>query len=95
MSNTTNTFKRKVRQIANKTNISNALEWANRVLAGHGVEYIRDARDGIESPNVYGIEYVNMGDSYAPTVIYDHSARRFRFTSLGDLIEAMPHRFSE
>lgn len=81
------TFKRKVRQIANKTNIAHALEWANHVLAGHGVEYIRDKRGGIS--------YVNMGDSYAPTVIYDHSARRFRFTSIGDLIEAMPHRFSE
>lgn len=89
------TFKRMVRQVANETNISNALKWANHVLAGHGVEYMRDERDDINYRDMYGIEYVNMGDSYVETVIYDHSARRFRFMSLGDLIESMPRRFKE
>ena len=91
----TDTFKRMVRQIAGETSISNALKWANRVLDGHGVEYIRDKRDSINYRDMYGIEYVNMGDTYAPTVIYDHSARRFRFMSIGDLIESMPRRFRE
>lgn len=88
-------FKRKVRRVANEKGISNALEWANKALEGHGVEYMRDERDSINYRDMYGIEYVNMGDFYAPTVMYDHSARRFRFTSMGDLIESMPRRFSE
>ncbi|ESR23658.1 hypothetical protein N177_2888 [Lutibaculum baratangense AMV1] len=32
--------------------------------------------------------YVNMGDSYAPTIVYDVASGEYLFTSWGDVVEA-------
>lgn len=62
------------------------LEAINEVLEGHGVEALR----GRHVDNFhYDVQacYVNMGDTYAPTVLLDHEELRWHFTSWGDWIE--------
>jgi hypothetical protein len=69
-----------------------ALDGINDVLQGYGVEGIPDAG----WHNYYcstGLLYVNMGDTYTPTVIYDTRKSRWIIGSLGDLVERNEKRF--
>lgn len=63
------------------------LEAANKLLEGHGIEAI-----GGEWQNGYWCDiraaYVNMGDTYACTLIYDRD-KGWQVTSYGDWIEAL------
>lgn len=55
----------------------------NEILGGYGVEAI--FRDGGRiSPDM---EYVNMGDPYNATVVYDYIDGKFIVTAWGDWIE--------
>lgn len=55
-------------------------------IAGtHGVEYIAHEDDA--SHGVYGLWYLNAGDSYSATIIYDHRVSRYRVASWGDIVE--------
>ena len=66
----------------------------NEVLEGFGTE-------AIESPDYqvdryhYGIVavYVNRGDTYEPTVLYETETGRFRLTSWGDWVERNERRY--
>lgn len=70
-----------------------ALEACNELLQGFGVEYLRANQDTMRF--VYGVEYVNTGDTYRPTLTFDHEADLWRACSWGDLVEADPRRFDE
>lgn len=73
--------------------IEGALIEANNVIRGHGVEMQQvQTRRG---PDDLSFEYVNMGDSYSTTLLYDHHADRFRITSWGDMIEMWERRWGE
>jgi hypothetical protein len=63
-----------------------ALEDANRLLKGHGVEPIRGRNEGGYWQDVVAL-YVNMGDTYNATVLYDVEASEFLVTSYGDWVE--------
>jgi hypothetical protein len=67
------------------------LQRVNKFLGAHGVEYIADRRD--DQHDVYGIEYINMGDSYIPTLCYDRDKDRIFISSWGDIVEKYPRRF--
>ena len=56
---------------------------ADIVLNGHGVEGWTDPDDYTE-----GVRYVNMGDTYALTLVLDHGT--FKVCSWGDLAEKYP-----
>ena len=56
----------------------------------HGREYAPTTRDTSTDPK--GAEYLNAGDTYACTVLYDHKRGTFRVTSLGDFIETQERR---
>lgn len=58
------------------------MEAANELLNGHGVEAI-NAVDHIIPRAVY----VNMGDTYKITLLYDTSDSCYRIMSYGDFIE--------
>jgi len=60
---------------------------ANAYLGGHGVEYAAHVDD---TPSTrYGFTYVNMGDPYRPTVLYDHKFETFHWEMpWGNLVEA-------
>ena len=50
-----------------------------------GVEYIAHRDDSFTE--VYGLEYLNTGDPYVSTIIYDHRVSRYRVASWGDIVE--------
>jgi hypothetical protein len=67
--------------------VSKALQLANEVLDGFGVEAI----EGIDTwSNYYGeavATYVNTGDTYNPTIIYDIGEGKFHLTDYGTWVE--------
>ena len=64
------------------------MEAANEILGGYGVEGIRDSQDD-------WLSYVNMGDTYDETLLYDSGLNEFKFGSWGDFVEQRPERFEE
>lgn len=52
----------------------------DELLEGHGVECVR--KDG-----EVALEYINMGDTYIPTIVFNHKTWTFRCCSLGDIVE--------
>lgn len=77
--------KRKIRRVAREQGIDAAMELANEMLQGHGVECIWGYAGILDTPD---IEYVNMGDPYIPTVMYDRVTGRFRWGECwGDIVE--------
>ena len=58
----------------------------------HGVEYIAHRDDSLRE--TLGLEYLNTGDSYASTIIFDHARRSWRVTSWGDVVEARPNQYT-
>ena len=74
----------------NTNYVGHAMERANDVTGGHGVEEMRiDTRRRGE----LAVEYVNFGDIYVATVVFDWQALRFRVASPADIIEGWERRF--
>jgi len=69
--------------------VEDALDWVNNLVHGHGTESLRpdwsrpDHRFWGESIAAY----VNMGDTYSWTLLYDVEEHEFRLTSYGDFLE--------
>ena len=51
---------------------------------GFGVEALGKPIDRRCTPQA---EYVNMGDTYAPTLVRDHERGAWRLTTMGDFVE--------
>ena len=66
--------------------VAELLEGANRKLEGFGVEEILDEEND-------DIQYVNMGDPYNLTVLYDGSKDRFCASTWGDMVERTRHGY--
>lgn len=62
------------------------LKEANIILEGFGIEYIRSEQD--DQYDAHGAYYVNMGDTYTPTILLDLDRNRVWATSWGDWVEA-------
>jgi hypothetical protein len=62
------------------------LQMADSMMNGHGVERI---------PGRPGLMYVNMGDTYDTTLVYDYKTNRFVVSSWGDIVERQPRRFPD
>jgi hypothetical protein len=62
------------------------LEEANQILEGFGVEYIRSEHD--DQYDAHGAYYVNLGDTYVPTILLDLDRNRVWATTWGDWVEA-------
>jgi hypothetical protein len=67
--------------------VGSILKAADRILDGNGVESIGGYGGGLS--------YVNMGDTYDYTLIYDRKSRRFVAAAWGDIVEAQPRRFAD
>lgn len=63
----------------------------NLLLDTFGVEYLTDKRDTYTRS--FGVEYLNTGDTYTPTVCYDHSSGTWRISSWGGIVENNERRF--
>ena len=80
--------------------IERAIRLANDTLRGHGVETIsvETARgpgvsDGNLEQSELTLDYVNFGDTYSNTLVFDYYLHRFRVTSWGDVVEAWENRW--
>ena len=73
--------------------IDKALENINQWLDGCGVEAIRDNQFKGYYADI-GLLYVNMGDSYAGTIIYDTRKDKWFCCSIGDIVEGQCKRFN-
>ena len=84
---------RHVLGINNRTDaeINGTLKTVSVLLHGYGVEYAPSKQDTHGKGR--GLEYVNMGDTYRPTIIYDCMQRRFVCASWGDIVEFERNRF--
>jgi hypothetical protein len=65
-----------------------ALETADAMLDGMGVEPLTPENAYVDRyyNNIVAL-YVNMGDTYAPTILYDTEYEQFMVTSWGDFLE--------
>lgn len=81
----------KVKMKTGSSSVGNILKVADDLLDGHGVEYIESLTDTMRSRE--GLSYVNMGDTYDTTLIYDHGKGRFVVSSWGDIVERDAKRF--
>lgn len=52
-----------------------------------GVAYIRHRKDADDFTASHGLEMLNAGDTYAATLLFDHSRGSWRVCSLGDIVE--------
>ncbi|AAQ63380.1 hypothetical protein Nazgul04 [Burkholderia phage BcepNazgul] len=55
----------------------------NRLIEGHGVEYLRHERN--DEP---AAAYVNTGDVYNATLLRDYRTGNIRLTTVGDYVES-------
>lgn len=75
-----------------KDRVLRILSIASALSDSFGVEYLHDKRDSFSS--AFGIEYVNAGDTYKDTLMYDNYSGRFICGSWGDVVERNERRFS-
>lgn len=73
--------------------IDDCLDKCNEVLKGFGIESIRDNNFTGYYGDI-GLLYVNMGDTYIPTVIYDTRKDKFYVCSWGNIVEKEEKRFN-
>lgn len=69
-----------------------ALEEINTLIGGAGVEYVSGDPDDWNAGLGKGYYYVNQGDTYHMTIVYDERAGRFLATSWGDHQERIERR---
>lgn len=74
------------RVLTTSTSVYRAMRALDELLETHGVEAIRN-RNGHAVA-----EYLNTGDTYTTTILYDHTTRSFRVTSMGDWVEHYERR---
>jgi hypothetical protein len=65
---------------------------ADKFMNCHGVEYIKSSTDTMHASE--GLEYVNTGDTYRATLIYDCLSECFYAKCWGDIVEK-DQRFKE
>ena len=73
--------------------VDDALDNINRILNGYGVEAIRDNQWAPYYMDI-GLLYVNMGDTYTGTVIFDTRSKRFIVSDWGTIVERNEKRFA-
>lgn len=71
-----------------KETLRATMERADELIGGHGVEYIRHKKDTMRT--VYGLDYVNMGDAYTTTLLFDHATESFKVGPWGNIVETAP-----
>ncbi len=64
----------------------------NEMLEGHGTEAIRGRWSNGYWCDIIAV-YVNMGDTYNSTILYDREKRDFRITTFGDFVEQYGRKY--
>jgi len=76
------------------SDIDRAFHIMDAALETHGSEFIL-ARGDDPGYTFSGLQYLNTGDPYTPTVIYDHGKGKWEIAAWGDLVEWDEERFGE
>ena len=72
--------------------IDDALDFANAMLGGHGVEAVRGRWHDRYYMDIVGL-YVNMGETYDTTILFDTVQGKFKLMSLGDWVESKDEEY--
>lgn len=67
--------------------VNKVLDKANELMEGSGVEAIQNEKFWSRYYTNINLLYVNTGDTYYPTLVYDTHRQRFQVISWGDWIE--------
>ena len=68
------------------TEFEKIMKIANKLIEGHGIEAIRGKWISYFWQDSNAL-YINMGDTYIPTILYDVVTDCFRIMSWGDYVE--------
>ena len=68
-----------------------ALYALNEAMGGYGAEYVPSVLD--TSYESYGVEYINLGETYQATLCYDRNKGKWMIAAWGDIVESDPQRF--
>ena len=81
-----------IRNMQSPKDAEECIEIINKLLCGFGIESLRgDYVDGYyQTTNAL---YVNLGETYAPTIIYDTLKQCWYCYSYGDFVEVNERRF--
>jgi hypothetical protein len=77
---------KELRNMMEYTAPAGVLRAADRMMDGFGVAYFHSRKETARTPD--GIDFVNMGDTYDLTLVYDHNKGKYVVTSWGDIVEA-------
>jgi hypothetical protein len=82
-------LRRALERVEGPGTVDDALDLADRTINGHGVEAIRSPEEYVDA-YYYDIValYVNTGDTYNLTLLYDTDRNKFYVTTWGDWVEA-------
>jgi hypothetical protein len=72
--------------------VEDALEVANTEMGGYGVEAVRAEGAWIPFWLDCVLQYVNMGDTYDTTLLYDTHKGKFMVGSMGDWVESTKYK---
>lgn len=82
---------RAIRRIMQTERSHDGLQMINKIIGGHGVEFVaQNPHEFLPGRMGEHFEYVNMGDTYAPTVILYRG--KWRLGDYGSLIESLERR---
>lgn len=85
---------RKADHSGDPSDVDEALEVANQILKGYGVEPLRGEFRGGYYGDTEAL-YINFGDTYDNTLLYDTRTEKWFVTTWGDFVEKHPSRFRE
>lgn len=77
---------RMMTQARSTDDVDRVLEFANKALAGYGIVAIEGMWHDRYYQDIVALN-VNMGDSYATTILYDAVKGKFHVMSWGDFVE--------
>ena len=69
------------------------IECLNELLEMHGVEYVSSGEQQMDGSHIVA-EYLNSGDTYSMTLLFNHRSEAFSLTTWGDFIERNQRRYS-
>ena len=73
-------------------NVNRVLNELNKMLEGCGIEPIRGEFWDKYFGDVHA-DYINMGDTYAGTILFDYHKWKFYVTTFGDWVESNSKRY--
>lgn len=86
-------MERHIKNAGTRKEVDHALNYVDDMIHGHGVEAIRgDYHVDNYYYDIVGL-YVNTGDTYNATLVYDTDREKFVLTTMGDWVEKNERKY--